>query len=70
MVRLWTIEALFYSRSNLANALPPAVWLSTALAAGEKTGPSFAVNFDAASAAPCRPVFLGLPQFGTAIRVA
>ena len=45
-------------------------WLSPALAAGEKTGPGFAVNFNAASAAPCRPVFLGLTQFATADGVA
>ena len=36
MVRLWTIEALFYSRSNLANALPPAVNVSISNVFGPK----------------------------------
>jgi hypothetical protein len=45
-------------------------WLSPALAAREKTGSKSSVNFDAASAAPCRYVFLGLPQFVTAGGVA
>jgi hypothetical protein len=43
---------------------------SPALAAREKTGSKSSVNFDAASAAPCRHVFLGLPQFVTAGGVA
>ena len=45
-------------------------WLSPALAAREKTGSKSSVNFDAASAAPCRHVPLGLPQFVTADGVA
>jgi hypothetical protein len=45
-------------------------WLSPAVAAREKTGSNSSVNFDAASAAPCRHVFLRLTQFVTADGVA